>query len=190
MEAPVLDRASLVARVAAGLAPRFVFFWGHTRAPGEAVGAEVLSQWFEAPFEVEGIRYPTAEHYMMAEKARCFGDHEVREQVLSAPDPARAKALGRQVRGFVGPTWDAARFEVVVAGNRAKFGQNPRLGAFLDHTGDAVLVEASPVDLIWGIGHAAHEPDAARPEAWRGLNLLGFALMQVRHERASQSDLR
>jgi len=70
----------------------------------------------------------------------------------------------------------------VVAWNLAKFGQRPRLREFLLGTGDRVLVEASARDTIWGIGLAADDGRAARPEHWRGLNLLGFALMEVRHQ--------
>jgi ribA/ribD-fused uncharacterized protein len=72
------------------------------------------------------------------------------------------------------------RFEVVVAGNMAKFGQHAGLRQFLLGTGDRVLVEASPRDTIWGIGLAAGDERAAGPDRWRGLNLLGFALMEVR----------
>jgi ribA/ribD-fused uncharacterized protein len=61
-------------------------------------------------------------------------------------------------------------------------GQNGRLGDFLRQTGSQVLVEASPVDAVCGIGLAADNPDARHPARWRGLNLLGFALMEVRSQ--------
>jgi ribA/ribD-fused uncharacterized protein len=117
---------------------------------------------------------------MMAEKARLFGDDEAREKILAAASPAAAKKLGRAVRGFHERKWERARFDIVVAGSRAKFGQNAALGAFLTGTRERVLVEASPVDRIWGIGLAATSPAATQPENWRGLNLLGFALMVAR----------
>ena len=61
-----------------------------------------------------------------------------------------------------------------------KFGQHPALREFLLGTGDRVLVEASPMDRVWGIGLAADDERAADPARWRGLNLLGFALMEAR----------
>lgn len=167
--------------------PKYVFFWGHTSKQGGAgVGKHCLSQWYEAPFTIDGVTYPTAEHWMMAAKARLFGDGEVRARILAAGNPGAAKALGREVRGFDGERWNAARVEIVVQGNLAKFGQHPALGTFLVNTNDRVLVEASPVDLIWGIGLAEDDPRAENPELWRGLNLLGFALMEVR-DRLHQS---
>jgi ribA/ribD-fused uncharacterized protein len=65
-------------------------------------------------------------------------------------------------------------------GVAAKFGQHPALRDFLLGTGDRVLAEASPYDTVWGIGRSADEPEARHPARWRGLNLLGFALMDVR----------
>ena len=158
----------------------FVFFWGHQPPKGGGVGPSCMSQWWPAPFSVDGIAYPTAEHFMMAAKARLFGDADVEERVLAASTPKAAKALGREVRPFDSGRWEQARVEIVVEGNLAKFGQNPHLWRYLDGTGDAVLVEASPVDAIWGIGLAEDDPRARRPHEWRGLNLLGFALMDVR----------
>ncbi|KUP95736.1 NADAR family protein [Thermobifida cellulosilytica] len=179
---PARDVAALARAQEEGEPLRFLFFWGHQPPRGGGVGKGCLSQWWEAPFTVAGEVYPTAEHYMMAEKARLFGDEATRRRVLEAPHPRAAKELGRRVRGFAEEVWAEHRYAVVVRGNRAKFTQNPDLGAFLAGTGDRVLVEASPVDRIWGIGLAADDERAATVAQWRGLNLLGFALMDVREE--------
>ena len=105
-----------------------------------------------------------------------------KEQILQAPTPAAAKALGRQVRGFDESAWLQHRFGIVVRANQAKFTQNVELGQFLQQTGDRILVEASPVDRVWGIGLAQDDEKVNNPNQWRGLNLLGFALMQVRRD--------
>jgi len=119
---------------------------------------------------------------MMWRKATLFGDHAAARRILDAPHPHAAKAIGGRVAGFDQQVWDQHRVPIVVAGNLAKFGQHPGLGGFLAGTGRRVLAEASPVDRIWGIGLAADDERVADPNAWQGLNLLGFALMQVRDE--------
>lgn len=175
-----LDAEALRARVAAGERFAYLHFWGHRpRADGRPSKA-CFSQWFDAPFEVDGVRYATAEHWMMAGKARLFGDADALERVLSDEDPGAAKKAGRAVRGYDEERWRQARFDLVTAGNLAKFSQYPALRGFLLSTGDQVLVEASPLDAIWGIGLAAADPRAHDPAQWPGLNLLGFALMAVR----------
>jgi ribA/ribD-fused uncharacterized protein len=160
---------------------KFVFFWGHQPSK-HGITASCFSQWYEAPFAVDGHRYPTAEHFMMAEKASLFGDQTTKEQVLQAPNPGAAKALGRQVRGFDETTWLQNRFAIVVRANQAKFTQNIDFRQFPQQTGDRILVEASPVDRVWGIGLAKDDERVNDPNQWRGLNLLGFALMQVRRD--------
>jgi ribA/ribD-fused uncharacterized protein len=84
------------------------------------------------------------------------------------------------VQGFDEAAWLEERFSIVVRANQAKFSQNPELESFLRQTGSRFLVEASPVDRIWGIGLTRDDAKANDPNLWRGLNLLGFALMQVR----------
>ncbi|RYD94393.1 MAG: NADAR family protein, partial [Sphingobacteriales bacterium] len=125
-------------------------------------------------------RYPTAEHWMMAEKARLFGDTDICNEILAAAKPNEAKALGRKVRNFDSARWDEHCYEIVVEGNYHKFGQSPEARAYLLETGDKIIVEASPVDAIWGSGHAQDSPEAKDPRKWRGQNLLGFALMEAR----------
>ena len=176
---PPYDRSELLTQLGAGAKPRYLFFWGHTAKNGR-VGNACFSQWFPKTFTVDGQSYATAEHFMMAEKARLFSDEEALAQILVAESPGAAKALGRKVRGFDDKVWKAARTEIVVRGNLAKFSQNSELKKHLLKTGKAVLVEAAPRDQIWGIGLGAKNPKASDPALWRGLNLLGFALMQVR----------
>lgn len=173
-------RERLIAHLASGGRAKFLFFWGHTPKVAGRVDAACLSQWFPRAFEVDGVRYASAEHWMMAEKARLFGDAEALARVLSSRSPAAAKAVGRTVRGYDDAGWGRARSEAVVRGNVAKFGQHDDLREFLSGTRERVLVEASPRDRIWGIGLGGANPDAHDPAKWRGQNLLGFALMEAR----------
>ncbi len=165
---------------------KYLFFWGHQ--PGKnGISTSCFSQWYEAPFTVDGQVYLTAEHFMMAAKAELFNDFTIRAKVLDASTPGAAKALGRQVRGFDDALWTENRYSIVVRANEAKFSNNPELGRFLQQTGNRVLVEASPVDPVWGIGLAQDDERASNPNYWAGLNLLGFALMQVRASQSASS---
>lgn len=165
-----------------GGTPDYLFFWGHRPAKNGAVSNSCFSQWFESPFEVDGVTYSTAEHFMMAEKARLFADMDTLRRILVATTPAEVKGLGREIKGFNDELWLERRFGIVIAANLNKFSQNRELLEFLLRTGDQVIVEASPVDSIWGIGLAADDPRARNPKMWEGQNLLGFALMHVRDQ--------
>ncbi|MEU9560213.1 NADAR family protein [Streptomyces fumanus] len=173
-------REALIERVRAGGRAKYLYFWGHRPRPDGRVGAGCLSQWWPSPFTVDGVEYATAEHWMMAAKARLFGDAEAERRVLAAGHPAEAKRAGRLVRGFDEAIWARERFGIVVEGSVHKFAADGALREFLLGTGDRILVEASPVDPVWGIGLAADDEAAADPERWRGANLLGFALMAAR----------
>lgn len=174
----------LCSRYNAGESFSFLHFWGHRTRPDGVLTNSCFSQWYPSSFEIDGFVYPTAEHFMMAEKARLFGDIGSLDKVLSASSPGAAKAFGREVTGFSESVWEEHRFRIVVRGNLAKFGQSAPFREFLLRTGRKVLVEASPVDPVWGIGLAADDIRAQDPNTWNGLNLLGFALMSVRTELA------
>ena len=165
-------------QVAKGERLKYLFFWGD-KQKSSGVDKSCLSQWFKASFTLGGIHYQTAEHYMMAEKARLF-DESMVEKIVNAKSPGEAKALGREVRNFKEDVWNRVSFDIVVRGNLAKFSQNKELKAFLLVTKNRVLVEASPKDRVWGIGLSVDDKDAQNPYKWQGLNKLGFALMVVR----------
>jgi ribA/ribD-fused uncharacterized protein len=158
----------------------FLFFWGHQPSGDGQITKSCLSQWWEAGFEVDGITYHTVEYWMMAEKARLFRDEKALANILASPTPAGAKEAGRLIQNFDPVIWDQHKVDIVIEGNRHKFTNHPALKTFLLDTGEQVLVEASPVDKVWGIGMAAEDPAVQNPLSWRGENLLGFCLMEVR----------
>ena len=176
----IASREALVREVRAGARFNYLHFWGHRARSDGRVASSCLSQWWPSPFTVDGVTYGTAEHWMMAAKARLFDDAEAERQVLAAEHPSLAKKAGRLVRGFDEAIWQRECFAIVVEGSVHKFAAHADLREFLLGTGDRVLVEASPVDRVWGIGLAADSEAAMDPERWRGPNLLGFALMEAR----------
>lgn len=165
--------------------PKFLFFWGHQPLKSGEISSSCFSQWWQQAFTVDGVHYKTAEHYMMAQKALLFGDEASYQGILASKTPAEAKKIGREVANFDETLWDSKRDEIVFKGNYHKFSQDERLKSFLLQTGDRILVEASPYDTIWGIGLTAQDVNASKPMNWKGLNLLGFVLMEVRDELAN-----
>ena len=178
----ILDKDALIDAVKQGQKLKYTFFWRHHPSADGQLSNNCFSQWWESSFVIDDITYSTAEHYMMAEKARLFNDADTFEKISRASSPGAAKKYGRLVQGFDEQIWQAHRFDIVVRGNVAKFGQNKALKTFLLNSKKRILVEASPHDSIWGIGLTEDHPHASNPEKWQGLNLLGFALMAARNQ--------
>lgn len=149
---------------------RFLFFWG-AESP--------LSQWHPAPVSYGRLTLPTAEHWMMACKALVFGDEDALARIVETPSPAAAKALGRRVQNFDADVWRDRSKQAVYLGNERKF-SSPGMRELLSSTEEATLVEASPMDRIWGIGLGADNPRASCRAQWRGENRLGHILTALR----------
>jgi ribA/ribD-fused uncharacterized protein len=157
---------------------QFTLFW-----------AGIFSQWYQADFVIDDVRYCCCEQYMMAEKAKLFGDGKTLAQIMGTRDPKQQKKLGRQVAGFDKDVWERIEengkpycWNIVYQGNVAKFQQNPGLGELLQKTAGTTLVEASPYDKIWGIGLGEDDPRAKERSQWQGTNWLGEVLTQVRED--------
>lgn len=157
----------------------YTFFWRGAK-PRKGVSESCMSQWYPSPFSIANLTFPTAEHYMMATKAALHNDEASIDKILKARHPSDAKRLGRKVKNYDDDKWHANRMNVVVTGTYEKFNQNPELKEYLLSTGNNILVEASPVDDIWGIGMAEGASNINDPTQWKGLNLLGYALMEAR----------
>lgn len=139
-----------------------------------------LSNWYPCKFTVENKEFSSLEQFMMYQKANCFKDTVIANQILATSDVAYIKALGRRVSGYNENYWSGVRQIVVYEGLLAKFAQNPNLKNMLLNTGDAVLAECAVRDCIWGIGLSMNNPNRMDRQKWRGQNLLGYALMKVR----------
>jgi len=164
------NRDDLRRRWQAGERFHFLFFYGH-KPPEHGVDASCFSQWFNRSFEIDDHRYPTAEHWMMAEKARLFGDSEMLEAILNAPTPKEAKAYGRKVQDFDLAIWDENKFDIVRLGNLAKFEQHPDLRNYLlatsnyrpslgnsDSRTDSELVQEKPLAYITKTSELSEAP--------------------------------
>lgn len=160
----------------------YTLFWKPQPSSDESVTESCFSQWWKADFLAVVDTYCCMEQFMMANKAKLFGDEEIREQIMQCSDPKQIMALGRKVRNFDETVWNEVKYPIVLNGNYLKFTQNPELRDFLLSTGDSVIVEASPYDGIWGIKMGQTNENVLNPLKWRGENLLGFALMEVRDE--------
>ncbi|WP_297438433.1 NADAR family protein [uncultured Clostridium sp.] len=157
-----------------------ILFWGHRVKENDVIRKSCFSQWYKVSFNIDGIIYNCAEQYMMAEKAKVFEDVDILLEILETSEQARIKILGRMVKNFDEEIWNNQKYKIVVKANLHKFSQNEELKEFLIGTGDKVIVEASLYDKVWGIGMNESDKDATNPNKWKGENLLGFALMEVR----------
>ena len=149
----------------------YTFFWNGP-----------FSQWCPSKFILNEITFNCAEQYMMYRKATLFGDNESAVGILKEPSPSDQKRMGRLVKGFQEETWLKHRETIVYRGNHAKFTQNRDLAENLMETAGTTIVEASPYDCIWGIGLAANDPRSFDERNWRGQNLLGKILTQLRRD--------
>lgn len=159
----------------------FLFFYGHTNDKKEVTKSS-LSQWYIKDFRDNDLVFNCMEKYMMYNKALLFDDKDIANEILNNNQPKAIKELGRKVKNFNDEIWDKMKYKIVFTGNYYKFSQNTDLRNFLISTKNKVLVEASPYDKVWGIKMKYDDENIENPFYWKGENLLGFALMEVRYE--------
>ncbi|MBP5492804.1 MAG: NADAR family protein [Clostridiales bacterium] len=139
--------------------------------------------WYPAEFDYAGKHYLHSEQFMMYQKVMMFGQKELGDEIMRTADPEQCKILGREFfDGFDAALWKRTRFIAVKRGIRAKFAQNPQMLETLLATGNAILAECSPRDKDWGILLSTSDPEVQDITKWRGENLLGQVLMEVREE--------
>lgn len=126
---------------------------------------------------------------MMFQKASLFKDVRIKQKIIQEHNPKNIKKLGREVKNFNNETWNKYKEFIIYQGNLLKFSANEDLKEKLLNTGNKVLIETSPFDSVYGVGLDYYgrdlnkqQFDVLNVDDWKGSNLLGFALMQVRDE--------
>jgi ribA/ribD-fused uncharacterized protein len=133
-----------------------------------------FSNFWNAEIEIDGIKYPTTEHYFQSVKFN--NDPEYAEQIRLAKSPMDAAKLGRDKTKTRRSDWDESKYQVMRKACMAKFTQHENLRKNLLETGDKVLVEHTKNDKVWADGGDG-----------TGLNWLGKVLMEVREELKNQN---
>jgi ribA/ribD-fused uncharacterized protein len=154
--------------------PEIVFFFSKEPENKE------LSNFYETEFELDGVKYKSAEHAYQGIKAKTFGDEEAFEKILKAKSAQSAKAAGKKVKEYKEETWKEKKDEVMKTVLRAKFTQNLELRKKLLDTEDKRLANADSRDKYWGIGTSANTTMAKDPKKWKGENKLGAMLEELR----------
>ena len=157
-------------KIAERITDTHMYFWGG-----------IFSQWYKTSFtNVGGVIFNCAEQYMMWEKANMMKNSAFADKILSIKNPRKQKELGRAIPDFDAKKWDEIKFEIVVKGNILKFEQNPELKEILLSSENKILVEASPLDKVWGIGLHWEDDRVLDESKWQGENLLGEVIMEAR----------
>jgi ribA/ribD-fused uncharacterized protein len=142
---------------------------------------DMLSQWYSCEFNDEdGVLYHSSEQYMMAHKAKLFYDDKIYKKIMNQTDMKTIKELGKKVHYFEQERWDEHKKDIVYEANYLKFSQDTKLKEYLLGTNKSLIVEINPNDIVWACG--CFEKDILTPEYWRGENLLGYILMNVREK--------
>ena len=146
-----------------------IYFWG-----------SLFSNWANTPFKYKNISFENSEQAYMWEKCMFFGQEGMAEDVLFSKEPRECKSIGRSIPNFDEAKWSEISFQVMRDVNLEKYRQHKDSLKFLKESGDKIIVEASPFDKIWGIGLHYDEEDVLDESKWKGQNLLGKVLMEVR----------
>ena len=132
-----------------------------------------------------GVQYSCLEAYYQYQKAKAFEADQLAVKILWTYSPTYQRRLGESIPDFDAVKWARVAEDVMRHGLKLKFTQNVDLGERLVATGDAVLCEATDTEKVWSCGLALNVPNLVDKGSWPGASRLGYLLMSVRDELAS-----
>ena len=136
----------------------------------------------EQYFEIGGHFFLSITHYLEYTKAETFGDQIKKQQIWVADTPGKCRCLGREIKDYNPILWKGKIGAVLYKGLKALYEDNPEYVTKLIETGDEILVYCDYYDDVLGIKMGSSDPGADDMQQWKGQNLLGFTLMEIRSE--------
>lgn len=143
---------------------------------------KMFSNMHEAPVQIDGVTFPTVEHYFQWSKAKMFGDADMQAKIMKTASPKSAKGFGKKVKNFDAEAWDEKKDSIMRTAVKAKLMQHPDILKKLRETGTRPIAEADPRGKYWGIGTSAETSKAKDVSRWPGQNKMGKILMELRDE--------
>ena len=138
-----------------------------------------LSNHSHAPFDLEDMSYNCSEQYFLSTKCQTYGHTEAANRIMKETNPATMVQIAKICQGY-NRKWEKTRYDVMLKGCEAKFDQNWEHQKYLLETGEKTLVEGSRFDTTWGVGLDFTDRRIFDEANWKGRNLLGTVLEQVR----------
>ncbi|MEM8670368.1 MAG: NADAR family protein [Planctomycetota bacterium] len=127
-----------------------------------------FSNFAPCPIVIDGLEWPTSEHYFQGQK---FVGTEHEEAIRCVGSPMTAARMGRDPDRPLREDWERVKEDVMREAVRAKFMQHKKERNILLSTRDAILIEHTSNDAYWGDGGDG-----------TGRNRLGQILMEIRDE--------
>jgi ribA/ribD-fused uncharacterized protein len=144
--------------------------------------SSMLSNFSFAQFKSHGITFHSSEQFLFYHEALLFNDRDTAAKVLSAKTPGECKSLSRKIQNFDFETWKNNAKPIMKQALMEKFTQNKACYKALEATGTTTIVEASPIDSLWGAGLSMKDKNLENIQLWKGQNWMGELLGEVRKE--------
>lgn len=136
-------------------------------------------------FRYENLMFTSAEQAFQYSKAKYFKDATRMEKIYGCSLPIEAKMESHQIKNFNPSEWSKVRVDIMKEILTLKF-QNSNLKEQLLDTGKLKLVEANTGDYFWGFGGSDTDKNATIESSWKGQNMLGQLLMELRETLKNQ----
>lgn len=129
-----------------------------------------FTNFYHAPIDVDGKKWPTTEHYFQAQK---FIGTPYMEKIRTLSTPREAFQFSRSptVHRWQRSDWEEVKEDIMLKALHCKFDQHTNLRRILLETREKKLIEHTSNDSYWGDGGDGS-----------GRNRLGELLMKVRRE--------
>ena len=140
-----------------------------------------LSNRYHSPFLDGKTQYTCVEQYYLTHKSLFFDDVDTANAIMGLKEPSKMKALSHHIKNLDEHKWAEQATAVMENACYLKFWQNSELKKkLMDIKG--TIVEANRKDVFFSCGLALSDPNIVDVNKWKGQNMLGKILSNLREK--------